>query len=310
MKDNDTSKNGFPKKLSIAAKVVLSFPKTIMLIVYLGIAYFAWMCFGPEKFEPSPSREKATERIVSQMLLKIRENRGDMASALLPNFAGDKTGYFSDCLRSKIEHSGILDVKEKPFFDKIRTRLNLKLTDDYALEEVVNSAKYDGVDCVLWGRLERFEEIGKDVMVKGTWMLVRMSDGQMVHTDTFEYDTITSTAAKIKRSVNELAEDASSSSGPFTRIAWQIRILGFLLVTLLLPICTFMFVRAMVAKKSNKVNAFMLGIYTIVDMVFAFFMIGGSFVSTAAIVIFAIASFFAFIYNMALMSFALKLEEN
>jgi beta-lactamase regulating signal transducer with metallopeptidase domain len=69
-------------------------------------------------------------------------------------------------------------------------------------------------------------------------------------------------------------------------MAWQIRVLGFLVVMLLLPVCTFMFVRAMVAKRSNRVNAFMLGIYTVVDMVFAFFMVGGSFVSMAATVIF------------------------
>lgn len=309
MNSNDTNKNGLPAKLSVAAKVILGLPKTIMLIVYLGIAYFAWMCFGPEKFEPSPSREKATERIVSQMLLKIRENRGEMKTALLPNFEGDKTGCFSDCLRSKIKHSGILDVKEKPLLDKIRTRLNLKLNDKLAANDIVCSAKEDGVDCVLWGTLERFEEVDSGVMIKGEWRIVKTSDGKVVYTDTFEYDTITSTTAKIRQSVSELATDTSSSAGPFTSIAWQIRVLAFLVVMLLLPVFTFMFIRAMVVKRSNKVNAFLLGIYTVVDMVFAFFMVGGSFVSTAAIIVFCISSFVAFAYNIALMSFALKLEE-
>jgi len=309
MNSNDTNKNGLPAKLSVAAKVILGLPKTIMLIVYLGIAYFAWMCFGPEKFEPSPSREKATERIVSQMMLKIRENRGEMKTALLPNFEGDKTGYFSDCLRSKIEHSGILDVKEKPLLDKIRTRLTLKLNDKLEADDIVCSAKEDGVDCVLWGTLERFEELDSGVMIKGEWGIVKASDGKVVYTDTFEYDTITSTTAKIRQSVSELATDTSSSAGPFTSIAWQIRVLAFLVVMLLLPVFTFMFIRAMVVKRSNKVNAFLLGIYTFVDMVFAFFMVGGSFVSTAAIIVFVISSFIAFTYNTALMSFALKLEE-
>ena len=309
MNSNDTNKNGLPAKLSVAAKVILGLPKTIMLIVYLGIAYFAWMCFGPEKFEPSPSREKATERIVSQMMLKIRENRGEMKTALLPNFEGDKTGYFSDCLRSKIEHSGIIDVKEKPILDKIRTRLNLKLNDKLEADDIVCSAKEDGIDCVLWGTLERFEELDSGVMIKGGWGIVKSSGGKVVYTDTFEYDTITSTTAKIRQSVSELATDTSSSAGPFTSIAWQIRVLAFLVVMLLLPVFTFMFIRAMVVKRSNKVNAFLLGIYTVVDMVFAFFMVGGSFVSTAAIIVFGISSFVAFAYNTALMSFALKLEE-
>lgn len=309
MNSNDTNKNGLPAKLSVAAKVILGLPKTIMFIVYLGIAYFAWMCFGPEKFEPSPSREKATERIVSQMMLKIRENRGEMKTALLPNFEGDKTGYFSDCLRSKIENSGILDVKEKPLLDKIRTRLNLKLNDKLEVKDIVRSAKEDGVDCVLWGTLERFEEVDSGVMVKGVWGIVRVSDRKAVYVDTFKYDTITSTTAKIRQSVSELATDTSSSAGPFTSIAWQIRVLAFLVVMLLLPVFTFMFIRAMVVKRSNKVNAFLLGIYTFVDMVFAFFMVGGSFVSTAAIIVFCISSFVAFAYNIALMSFALKLEE-
>ena len=309
MKNECADKNGFPRKLSIAAKVVLGFPKIIMLVIYLGIAYFAWMCFGPEKFEPSPSQEKATERIVSQMLLKICENRGDMKTALLPNFSGDKTGYFSDCLRSKIEHSGILEVKEKDITDKIRTRLNLKLAERPSLEVVLKSSREDGVDCILWGDLDRFEEVNGGVMIKGEWKLVRCSDASAVYHDTFEYDTITSTVANIKQSVNELATDTGAAAGPFTRIAWQIRVLGYLIVTLLIPVGTFAFIRAMVKRRSNGTNAFMLGIYTVIDMVFAFFMIGGAFVSTAVIVIFIAASFFALIYNVMMMSFAVKLEE-
>lgn len=309
MNSNDTNKNGLPAKLSVASKVILGLPKTIMLIVYLGIAYFAWICFGPEKFEPSPSREKATERIVSQMMLKIRENRGEMKTALLPNFEGDKTGYFSDCLRSKIEHSGILEVKEKAITDKIRTRLNLKLAERPSLEVVLKSAREDGVDCILWGDLARFEEVNGGVMIKGEWKLVRCSDESAVYHDTFEYDTITSTVAKIKQSVNELATDTGAAAGPFTRIAWQIRVLGYLIVTLLIPVGTFAFIRAMVKRRSNGTNAFMLGIYTVIDMVFAFFMIGGAFVSTAAVAIFIAASLFALIYNVMMMSFAVKLEE-
>ena len=310
MNNKDANKKeGLTSKLSIVAKVVLGFPKTIMFIIYLGLAYFAWMYLGPEKFEPSPSREKATERIISQMMLKIRENRGEMKTALLANFEGDKTGYFSECLRSKIEHSGILDVKEKPLLDKIRTRLNLKLNDKLEVSDIVLSAKDGGVDCVLWGTLKRFEELDSGVMINGKWGIVRISDKKVVYEDTFEFDTITSTTAKIKRSVSELATDTSSSAGPFTSIAWQIRLLSFLVVMLLLPVFTFMFIRAMVIKRSNKVNAFLLGIYTVVDMVFAFFMVGGSFVSTAAIIVFGISSFVAFAYNIALMSFALKLEE-
>jgi hypothetical protein len=65
----------------------------------------------------------------------------------------------------------------------------------------------------------------------------------------------------------------------------------------------------MVKRRSNGTNAFMLGIYTVIDMAFAFFMIGGAFVSTAAIVIFIAASLFALVYNVMMMSFAVKLEE-
>ena len=302
-------KNETPSKMSIAAKVVLGLPKTLMIVVYLGLAYLAWMCLGPEKFVPGPNREKATEQIVNQIVLKLRENRGELKTVLLPNFAEDRTGCFSDALRSRIATSGILDINEKPLIDKIRSRLNLKLSGVDNVEDAMKVASVDGFDGVFCGRLERYEELDGGVLIKGAWQLLDVKTAAVLHKDNFEVDTITSTAAKIKQSIRDMATDAHRSAGPFTRIAWQIRVLGYLLVTLLLPVVTITFVRAMVAKRSNKVNAFILGIYTVVDAILAFFMIGGAFVSTTATVIFIFAALFAFIYNTTLMSFALRLED-
>jgi len=79
-------------------------------------------------------------------------------------------------------------------------------------------------------------------------------------------------------------------------------------VVLLLPVLTISFIRTMVAKRSNQVNAFMLGIYTLVDALLAFLMVGASFTSAWPVVGFIVASLAALAYNYALMGFALKLE--
>jgi len=78
---------------------------------------------------------------------------------------------------------------------------------------------------------------------------------------------------------------------------------------LLLPVFSISFIRYMVAKKSNRINAFTLGIYTVVDLIFAYFMIGGRFGSFVSVLIFVLAGLCAFAYNVRLMTFAVKLEE-
>ena len=108
--------------------------------------------------------------------------------------------------------------------------------------------------------------------------------------------------------ISTLGQSADDVEIAASVVPWYMRLLGFVLLVLLLPIVTISFIRTMVAKRSNKVNAFVLSVYTVIDMILAFFMVGGTFCSCAAVAVFLGASMLAFLYNVSLMSFALRLE--
>ncbi len=86
-------------------------------------------------------------------------------------------------------------------------------------------------------------------------------------------------------------------------------ILWLALAVLLLPVVTISFIRTMVSKRSNGVNAFTLGVYTAIDAIIAYFMVGMSLETTASVVLFAGVVLFSLFYNVAVMNFAVRLED-
>lgn len=87
------------------------------------------------------------------------------------------------------------------------------------------------------------------------------------------------------------------------------RVLVFALIVLLLPILTISFIRLMVSRHSNRVNAFTLGTYTAIDLIFDYFLVGAPLVTTGSVVAFLAAAVFALFYNVTLMNYALRLED-
>ena len=86
-------------------------------------------------------------------------------------------------------------------------------------------------------------------------------------------------------------------------------VLAFLLVILLLPVVTISFIRTMVSKRSNGVNALTLAIYTAVDFILAFFMVGASLETAGKAAVFIGVGVFSLLYNFTVMNYALKLED-
>ena len=91
-------------------------------------------------------------------------------------------------------------------------------------------------------------------------------------------------------------------------IPWWLRICGFAVTVLLLPLVTFGVIRAIVVKRSNGINAAVLAVYTVIDAILATMMIGGNFGSNILVVVFTLAVILSLLYNSMMMSFALKLE--
>ena len=65
----------------------------------------------------------------------------------------------------------------------------------------------------------------------------------------------------------------------------------------------------MARRRSNSRNAFILGIYSVTDAILAWFLVGASLAGFGSVLIFALAIVAALLYNIRIMTFAIKLEE-
>ncbi len=304
----------FPKRIHVSFFSSGLITTIISILFVFYVCYLLWMSLGPVKPTLNYVRRCMADLAVNQMLEEIRKNRGDIRSVELLHFANDPTDYFSNALRMKLNTTGILNVEDVSFVEKLRNKMNLRNRGCASFEEALKCADSDAVDGVLWGELETFESHQAGVALTGAWQLVDVKTKNVVYAGMLSFDTAKTAALnKVMDKGILQVEDSSGDLCNFFQytasfVPWHVRFLGFVLLTLLLPIVTITFVRTMVAKRSNKVNAFMLGIYTLIDAIFAFFMIGGAFCSSWVVFLFLIAVALAFIYNVSLMNFALKLE--
>ncbi len=280
-------------------------PAIANIVFVLYMCYLAWICLGPTKPVLDAARMRVADKMVTQMVEDIRNHRGDVRSAELLHFANDPTDYFSNALRHQLVTNGILDVPDRSMWSKLCARLNLREDTCDTIHEALEEVDPDDVDGVLWGKLDRFETFNGGVLLNGEWYLLDAKAGSVLYSGTLAMDT----TSPLKQAIADATKmDGGLLESTAHLIPWYIRLLGFILSTLLLPIVTIAFIRTMVAKRSNKVNAFLLGTYTAIDAILAFFMIGGAFVNGWTTMLFLAATAFAFIYNLILMNFALKLE--
>ena len=115
-------------------------------------------------------------------------------------------------------------------------------------------------------------------------------------------------SAAVETSAVAAQETAASATMVTTGVAAP-TVLAFLLAILLLPVVTISFIRTMVSKRSNGVNALTLAIYTAADFILAFFMVGASLETTGKAVVFIGVGIFSLLYNFTVMNYALKLED-
>lgn len=277
---------------------------TTLFVVY--VCWMGWMKLGPHKPMPDMARMKAADCAVERIVDDVRQNRGAVRSAALCHFANDASDYFSRKLRERFEQSNVLDLTGVGFVEKLRTALNLRNRGVADAAEALSAARQEKVDAVLWGKIDRFESAkGGGATLTGEWQLVDTQTGAAVCGGQIQAGNAASAVLEAVASVGKSTAEAEIFA---SAIPWYMRLLGFVLLALLLPVLTISFVRTMVAKRSNSVNVFVLGVYTAIDMILAFFMVGGTFGSFASVAVFLGASLAAFLYNVSLMSFALRLE--
>lgn len=262
--------------------------------------YIAWLALGqlaPHKPEIGPLRMEAADEAVSAIAEDLRQNSGDGGSVLLIHFAGDPTDYFTDQLRSMLEQRGILDLQDQSFMEKTRDLANLRESTIDSPEAAIELAKPSGASGVLFGWLVKFESTPGEAFIDVEYTLADVATGETIYDGRYSN---TSSASEL------LPAEATTFVRSFP---WFKRGLGWLVIVLLLPVFTIGFIRTMVARRSNGVNAFMLAIYTVANAILAYLLVGAALAGFWSVLFFILAVVAAFAYSVRIMAFALKLEE-
>jgi hypothetical protein len=267
---------------------------TLALVLYLG--WQAWMNFGPRKPELSPLRRQIADEVIPQIVEDLRQGKKDIVSIVMFPLMNDTTDYLSDQLRGQIERMGIFDLSDRGLGEKLRKQFNLRLKGAADVDAALAASRNLGADGVLFGSIYAFESSAQGAKLEVRIMLAKINGQVMV------FD---------RRYSKELAPGLINNAvvqEKMLQISWPQRLLGWVLVVLLLPMFTIGFIRAMVRKGSNQANASLLAIYTAVDAILAFLLVGAHLTDWVAVWLFLLLVGAAFVYNVFIMSFALKLE--
>ncbi len=292
-------------------KLVFNIVKYLVFAVLFCVT--AWYWLTPEPLPLAASRKEAADAAVKTMLEDIRANRGSAKSAALLHFDNDPTNYVSNMLRREILSTGILDLDEIPLADRIRAKLHLRIPTYATLEDATDAIAQTGADLVIWGQLTAFETTdGDSAVINGQYHLIDAQTMQPIFTGTIsttkqeavnEPSSDAQTVAVVKQT-NEPTISAYEATIPL-----YARILAFVFIAILLPMITFPFFRSTAARRSNQANAVVLVLYAAIGGILAFLMIGGSFTTPAMTALFFIAFIANAIYDLAMLSFAARLEE-
>ena len=273
------------------------FSKFGVVILAGYIFWLGWTHLGPRKPEIGPVRQELTEKVIPNIVEDIRTSRGNIRQAALLHFSNDPTDYFTNKLRSTVEQRGVLDLCDRTVMEKARNLLNLRHPSYAATDDAVAEGRELETQGVLYGEIHAFESYPSGSKIDVEVYLADVSTGQTVFTK--RYSTEASPASSIAAAMQKATQS----------FPWFQRLFGWLIAVLLLPVFTIAFIRTMVRKGSNKSNAFVLAIYTLVDALLAWLLIGAALNSWFPVVIFIVTIVAAFIYNIRIMTFALKLEE-
>lgn len=273
---------------------------TLFLVVVLGLG---WSALGPQKPTPDTARQSVADKVIASAADDLRRERGDIKRVAVMHFRNDSTDYLTLQFREKLSSSGTFDVNDTGVAEKFRNLLSLRNPGCFSVAEAVKYGRDAEVQAVIIGDVDTFESIDSGAILKGTIRMVDVRTGNIISEIAFHENSTKTFAAKMRKAVEmpQLQHEASS-------MPWYLRFLLYVSVVLLLPVVTIAFIRQMVAKRSNGCNAFVLSIYTVIDAIIAFFMIGGTFGSESGVILFIAATALAFLYNISMMTFALRLE--
>lgn len=274
---------------------------SVLLIVTL--LWTGWVQFGPQKPLADARRTAAANLVAEQIGNALRENRGDIKSLTLLSFADEPTNLISDELRQRLGSAGTFLLADRSFFDKIRRRLNVSQSATGEFETALDLGKKNQTDGVLYGTVHQFETVKGRALVHIDYHLIDARSGENIYSGTYDNRTENLSSVPIPVAVSDLVS-ATPIGGPGLP-----RFLGWLLIVLLLPVFTINFLVVMTEKRSNKVNAFVLGTYTCIGAILAWILIAPDMGSYGSLVLFGLLCVGAFFYNIQMMTIAVRHNE-
>jgi hypothetical protein len=266
----------------------------VILVGY--VAWLGWENLGPKKPELSPLRRELAEKVISNIVEDIHSSRGDIRRVALLQFGNDSMDQFTGMLRTGIEQSGVLDLSDRTLGEKALGALNVQRSSYFSADSAVTRGRELGTQGVLFGAVHAFESYPSGAKIDVEVNLADVSTGHALLSKRYSQEN--SFGSTVAASVQESTR----------KFPWFQRFLGWLIIVLLLPVFTIAFIRSMVRKGSNKANVFVLGIYTVADVLLAWLLVGAALNSWWTVLPFILAVAAAFAYNVRIMTFALKLE--
>lgn len=278
-------------------QLIWSLIALIIVLTLLGFLFaWAWSHLGPRKTEPGDVRKRLVTEWVPEALVDIRTHRPGLTKAALLHLADDPTDFVTDTLREAIQSSGYLNLVEPRLDEKVQRLLNLEVASPSSLADAFEQARNLGVPFLIYGRVLAFEGSSAEAQLMVELSLAETPSRKVTFQRTYVRNWKPSFLAPAD--ANPLVSQRNPGQ----------RLLLWALGVLLLPIATIGFLRATVRQGSNRANLAALTVYTVVDTLLAFLLLGLDMTSTAGgLATFGIIAAAGF-YNLWIMAFALKLE--
>jgi len=272
--------------------------KTLTLLLIAFIVWLGWQQLGPRKPEMGPLRQVLADEAVVAMAGDLQKHRDDARRAVLVHFVNDPSGYITGTLRRILEQRGTFDLEDRSFMAKLRDLLNMRQPAHAAPLKAGRQARATGVDVAIIGQVHEFESFAGGAKARIDYSLVS-AGGTQIFKGRFLKTVSDARAAPA-------APD--SQSGP-TWSNWLQKALFWALATLLLPVVTISFIRAMVRRNSNAANAFVLAIYTAISVIAAFLLLGTGLGGIWLALLLLGAGALALAYTIRITTLAVRLEE-
>ncbi len=277
----------------------------VLLALFWGVKKLFCTLVPPLPKLDEPRREVAGQAVV-RGVEALRAAAGNIHSVALLHLANDPTNEVTALLRQTLTAQGGLTLQTEPLGDRLRALCWMVNDGTASREDALEAVSGDEtLDGVIWGKIDRLENLTAGAVCSGSLELYDLRGQRVAYAGELAASTVPPAAAQ-PAAAGPVYADESLLGG----VSWVTRLLWFALVTLLLPVFSMAFLRMMVVKRSNRVNAFVLGFYTLIDALFALILLGGVLASGRAVMGFVVPAGVGCAYNVLLMNVALRLEEN